>query len=178
MVGDPAPPARAARIAFFAAAALLAFLALDGGGYDVIPRQSVAFGIWVVIAIGFATGVLPRANLGRLVLVPAVAVAALAAWMVLSFGWTASDERTMAELARVLGYAGIAILALASLNRDTFRAAAAGLSVAALGIAGSRSRAGSPRAPSRPRPRWPRSSAPTASTSRSTTGTRSAPGGR
>ena len=55
--------------------------------------------------------------------------------MVLSFGWTASDGRTMAELARVLGYAGIAVLALASLNRDTFRAAAAGLSLAALGIA-------------------------------------------
>ena len=122
-------------IAFFAAAALLAFLALDGAGYDLIVRQSVAFGIWVVIAVGFATGVLPRANLGRIALVPAIAVAALAAWMLLSFGWTASDGRTAAELARVLGYAGIAVLALASLNRDTFRAAAAGLSVAALGIA-------------------------------------------
>ena len=60
-------------IAFFAAAALLAFLALDGGGYDLIPRQSVAFGVWVLLAAGFATGVLPRAHLGRLVLVPALA---------------------------------------------------------------------------------------------------------
>ena len=121
-------------IALTAAAGLVGYLALDGGGYDVVVRQSVAFGVWIAVAIGFATGLLPRAQTGRIVLVPALAAAALAGWILLSFGWTPSDGRTMAELARLLAYAGFAVLALSALNRDTFRAAAAGLSVAALAI--------------------------------------------
>ena len=126
-------PARRA-IAFLAALALVAYLALDGGGYDILVRQTVAIVVWGVIAVGFAHGVLPRGSPGRLALVPLVAAAGLVLWMLLSFAWTASDERTMAEIARFLGYAGIAVLALTALNRHTFRAAAAGLSVAALGI--------------------------------------------
>ncbi len=122
-------------IAFAAAFALVVVLALEGGGYDIVVRQSVSVVIWGVIAVGFALGVLPRSSPGRILLVPAIAAAGLVLWMLLSFGWTASDERTAAELARFLGYAGIAVLALTALNRDTFRAAAAGLSVAALGIA-------------------------------------------
>lgn len=122
-------------IAFAAAAFLLVYVALDGGGYDIVVRQTVSVVIWGLVAVGFALGVLPRSVPIRVLLVPAVAVVALALWMLLSFGWTASDERTTAELARLLGYAGLGVLALMSLNRDTFRAAGAGLSVAALGIA-------------------------------------------
>jgi hypothetical protein len=58
----------------------------------------------------------------------------LTLWTLLSLTWTESDERTWAELSRLLGYAGFAVLAWASLNRYTFRAAAAGLSVAAFAI--------------------------------------------
>jgi hypothetical protein len=122
-------------IAFVASAGVLGYLALEGGGYDLVVRQTVALAIWGTIAVGFAFGVLPRSAPGRLALVPLLAAAGLLAWMMLSFAWSASDERTTAEIARFLCYAGIALLALTGLNRHTFVAAAAGVSVGAFTIA-------------------------------------------
>ena len=75
---------------------------------------------------------LPRARLDRTLIIPAAALAGLVAWTLLSLTWTESSERTWAELSRLLGYAGFAVLAWSALNRYTFRAAAAGLSVAAV----------------------------------------------
>ncbi len=123
-------------IAFGLAAGLLIFLALDGAAYDLEVRQAVGLAIWAAIAVGFAVGLLPRAQPRRILLVPLVGVAALIAWMLISLTWTSSAERTTAEISRVLAYTGLVTLAICGLNRQTFRAAAAGLSVAALGIAG------------------------------------------
>lgn len=123
-------------IAFCAAGVLVAYLGFEGAGYDVVVRQGVALAVWVAVAIGFAVGVLPRAELSRLALVPLIAVAGLLLWMLVSLGWTASDERTTEEIARVLGFAGMMTLALAGLNRYTAAAAAAGISVAAFLVIG------------------------------------------
>lgn len=78
---------------------------------------------------------LPRSRPSSSLLLPALALAALIGWTMLSLSWTESDESTFAELSRLLGYSGIVVGAWACLNRYTFRAAAAGLSMAALGIA-------------------------------------------
>ena len=43
-----------------AVAGLLSFLALNGGGYDIVVRQEAALVLWVAIALGLAFGVLPR----------------------------------------------------------------------------------------------------------------------
>lgn len=118
------------------AAAVVAVLALNGGGYDIVIRQQVALVIWCTIAVGFLLGILPRAAPDRSSLVPLVAAVALVGWMALSFLWTESDERTTAEIARLLGYLGLVSLALGGLNRYTFRAAAAGLSIVAVGVTG------------------------------------------
>jgi hypothetical protein len=114
---------------------LIGYLAFRGAGYDIVIRQEVAFVIWALIALGFAFDLLPRGHLDRAMLVPALAGAAFLGWMVLSLTWTESAERTVAEIARLLGYLGVMTLAVTSLNRHTFRAAAGGASVAALGIA-------------------------------------------
>jgi hypothetical protein len=121
-------------IAFAGAAALPTWLALHGGGFDLVDRQQTALVIWWAIAAGFAIGVLPRARLDRSLIVPGAALAGLVSWTMLSLTWTESDERTWTELSRLLGYAGFAVLAWAGLNRYTFRAAAAGLSAAAFAI--------------------------------------------
>ena len=121
-------------IAFAGAAALPTWLALHGGSYDLVIRQQTALFVWWVIAAGFAIGVLPRVRLDRSMLIPGVALAGLVLWTLLSLTWTESSERTWAELSRLLGYAGFAVLAWSALNRYTFRAAASGLSVSAVAV--------------------------------------------
>jgi len=105
-----------------------------GGGYDVVVSQQAALAIWWAIGLGFALGVLPRGRPVRGAFLPLVAVAGLVVWTGLSLSWTDSQERTLAELARVLGYAGVAVLALTALDRRTWRAAAAGLAVALVAV--------------------------------------------
>jgi hypothetical protein len=121
-------------IVFAIALALPVWLALEGGGFDVVVRQQGWLLIWWALALGFLSGWLPRSRPAVPLVWPAAAIAALVAWTLLSFGWTESDESTYAELSRVLGYAGFVIAAWVCLNRFTFRAAAAGISVAALAI--------------------------------------------
>jgi hypothetical protein len=121
--------------AFAAALAVVGFLALSGGGYDLVPRQELALVVLGALAAAAALGWLPRGRLDGALAVPVVAGCGLALWTALSFSWTDSEERTLAELARLLGYLGLAGLALAALTRETFRAAAAGLSVAAVAVA-------------------------------------------
>jgi len=121
-------------IAFAGAAAIPTWLALHGGGFDLVDRHETALVVWWVIAAGFAIGILPRARLDRSLVVPGAALAGLVCWTLLSLTWTESDERTWAELSRLLGYAGFAVLAWAAINRYTFRAAAAGLSAAAFAV--------------------------------------------
>jgi hypothetical protein len=121
-------------VAFLLAAFLTAYLALKGAGYDLVIRQQFFLIVWGLVAVGFAFGGLPRGYPDRAVAIPLAGLVGLVLWTALSFAWTDSDERTMAELARIVGYAGIVVLAFGGLNRHTFRAAAAGFSVAAAGI--------------------------------------------
>ncbi len=121
---------------FLAAGGVLAYLAFEGAGYDIVVRQAVALGAWAAVAAGLILGAFPRGHLSRWLLVPAGAALALVAWMLLSLGWTPSDERTVAEIARVLGYAGLMTLALLGLNKHTFKAAAAGVATAAFAVVG------------------------------------------
>ncbi len=79
---------------------------IRGGSYDLLPRQEIAVGIWWILAAGFAAGVLPRAK-PTLGLAPVAALLLLGAWTALSLIWTQSDERTVAEAARVVGFLGL-----------------------------------------------------------------------
>src|SRR5688572_15160163 len=64
-------------IAFAGAAAIPTWLALHGGGFDLVDRHETALVVWWVIAAGFAIGVLPRARLDRSLIVPGAALAGL-----------------------------------------------------------------------------------------------------
>jgi len=85
-----------------------------------------------VLGLGAALGLLPRVRLPRWSVVPLTAVGLLALWTALSLLWTESDERTVTELARVVGLGGIALLVLSLVDSRTWRAAAAGLGLAAV----------------------------------------------
>ena len=119
-------------LAFGVSAAALTYLGLADGGYDIVTRQGFFASVWAIVALGFAFGLLPRARLPRGARLAGAGAAALSGAIALSFSWTPSDERTLAELARLLGYAGVVTLAWSALGPRTWRAAAAGVLLAAL----------------------------------------------
>src|SRR6476646_3223920 len=64
-------------IAFAGAAALPTWLALHGGGFDLVIRQQTALVVWWVIAAGFALGALPRVRLDSSLILPGIALVGL-----------------------------------------------------------------------------------------------------
>ncbi|HEY2603743.1 MAG TPA: O-antigen ligase family protein [Thermoleophilaceae bacterium] len=112
----------------------MVYYGLRGGSYDIVPRQEEALAIWWILGLAFAFGLLPRSRPRAGVWVPFIALLLLALWTAISLNWTQSDERTLAELARFLHYAGLLLLIWALIDRTTWRAAAAGLVTGAVGI--------------------------------------------
>ena len=111
-------------VAFVVAAGIVLLYAFRGGSYDVVVRQEVGLGIWWVLALGFALGVLPRSPSPLFRLLPLAAIAALGLWIAIGLAWTESAERTMAELGRVVAYAGLILLPVAFISRGTWRVGA------------------------------------------------------
>jgi O-Antigen ligase len=119
-------------IGFATAFVLTLVLAFDGGGYDLVIRQQVGLTIWALIALGLAVGLLPRARLTPAAWTALGGFAAFAGLNLVALSWTESDERTTAELARVLQYGGLVTLAYLALNRYTWGGAAFGVAAAAV----------------------------------------------
>ena len=97
-------------IGFVVAAAAPFALAVQGGGYDIVAREFTSLAIWWLIALGMAFGLLPRARPPRSMRLPLAGLVVLVGWTAASLLWTSSAEDTFAELARILGYGGVAVL--------------------------------------------------------------------
>lgn len=91
---------------------LVAYLGIDGGGYDQLIHDQVGIAIWWVLLVGVLVGALPRVGPSKLALVALGLFAAFVSWTALSLIWTESAERTSTELALVLSYLGIFSLVL------------------------------------------------------------------
>jgi O-antigen ligase len=114
------------------ALALTLVLAFNGGGYDLVIRQEVGLAIWALIAFGLGVGILPRARLSPAAWVALAGFGALAVVTLISFSWTRSSGLATNELARVLQYSGVVVLAYLALNRYSWRGAAMGFATAAI----------------------------------------------
>lgn len=91
---------------------LVAYLGIDGGGYDALVYNQVGIAIWWVLLVGVLVAALPQLGLSKLALAAIGLLALFVVWTALSLIWTESAERTAVELARVLTYLGIFALAL------------------------------------------------------------------
>ncbi len=138
--GDALPSERPLRLtaaaAFVIAGGLATAYALQGGAYDTLVRQQAGLLVWLALAAGLATGVLPRSRPRRGAWVLIGGLASFVLVTALSLAWTESAERTIAEVARNLGYLGIVLLVLCSADRRTVPAACAGLVSAGVLVCG------------------------------------------
>jgi O-Antigen ligase len=121
-------------VGFVVAFGLTIFLALDGGGFDVVVRDEVGIVVWAAIAFGFVTGILPRGRLSSGAWIALGGLGVLTALTAVAHSWTQSDEATTLELARVVQYLGIVTVAYLALDRGTWHGAAAGFAGAAMVI--------------------------------------------
>ncbi len=104
------------------AAVLVLYLAVENGGFDAITRSEVGIAIWWIVLVGTASAALPLPWRSRAGIALIALLGAFAAWTALAFLWTESSERTATELARVLTYLGILVLALAAVGARGVRA--------------------------------------------------------
>jgi len=101
--------------------ALIVYLALKGGGYDIVVYSQVGIAAWWLILLGALIGVLPVARVHRMGWVALGVLAAFAVWTALGIGWSESAERSAAEVGRLAAYLGVFALALAVQGRDGLR---------------------------------------------------------
>lgn len=123
-----------AAAAWMLACAPVLYLGLRGGGYDAVVRGEVGIAIWWLLLVGALAGILPAVRPGRAALALVGAFALFTVWTGLGITWSASAERGVLELARVVTYLGILVLAVAALDARTARSALHGAAVACAAI--------------------------------------------
>ena len=101
--------------------ALVVYLALAGGGYDVVVRSEVGVALWWIVLLGALVGVLPVRPLGRAEQVGLALLLAFAAWTALGISWSDSSERSVEEVGRVLTFVGVLALSLSAQDREALR---------------------------------------------------------
>jgi hypothetical protein len=105
----PAPADLAAWLLGFT---LVAYLGLEGGGYDPLVYDQAGIAVWWIVLLGTVATALPRRAPGPLAWAALGLFAAFAGWTALSLGWTESQDKTFAEVARAASYLGIFVLAV------------------------------------------------------------------
>jgi len=99
------------------AGGLVLYLALDGGGYDLVVHSQVGIVVWWIVLIGAAWGVLPARRLTRAAWAALALFGAFVAWTALATTWSLSSERSLNDLSLVAGYLGVLALGV-GLHRD------------------------------------------------------------
>jgi hypothetical protein len=97
------------------------YLAVDGGGYDLVVRSQVAIVVWWIVLVGAAWGLLPAGRWTRTAWISLGLFAGFVAWTALAATWSMSSERSLEELSRVACYFGLLLLGI-TIHRDRERA--------------------------------------------------------
>lgn len=112
---------------------LVAYLGLNGGGFDPLIHDQVGVAVWWIVPATVLVGALPRKRPGSLAWSALGLLAALVAWTALSLGWTESPDGTWEDIAYVATYLGVFVLAVLSRGarsaRQTVGAVGAGIAL-------------------------------------------------
>lgn len=92
------------------AGGLVLYLALDGGGYDIVVHSQATEVVWWVVLVGAAWGLLPAGRPSRVALGVLALFGAFVAWTALASTWSLSSERSLSSLSLVAGYLGVLVL--------------------------------------------------------------------
>ena len=117
---------------FILALALSVYLALTGGGYDIVARSEIGLVVWWFLLLGILIGALPRAQVPRAAWIAVALLAGFLVWTWIGLSWTTSHERTLAQVCRLSTYLGVLLIGLCVVREHNVRALIAGL---ACGIA-------------------------------------------
>src|SRR5215469_15732435 len=82
------------------------YLALRGGGYDLVIRSAIGLVTWWIVLLGILVGVFPLGRLSRLAWIAVGLLGGFAIWTGIAAAWSESAEQTMAEFGRVVAYLG------------------------------------------------------------------------
>lgn len=93
-------------IALLSPVALLAGLAIAGGGFDLVERHVTAILAWAAVAVLLLTGYAGSARFGMPFRIIIGLIVVLLGLTFLSSGWSSSVYNTLVEAARLIAYAG------------------------------------------------------------------------
>jgi hypothetical protein len=114
--------------------AVIGYLALKGGGYDIVVRSQVGIGVWWIVLLGVAVGVLPQVRTSRAGAAAVGLLTAFAAFSALSALWSESPERAIGETARIVTLLGVLVLAVATVRAHHARPLVNGVFAAIVGV--------------------------------------------
>lgn len=115
---------------------LVVGLALQAGGYHLVPRSQVGIIAWWVILVGVSAGLLPLIRITRSGWIMLGLLAALAVWTGLAaLTWTESTERSVIEFSRAITMLGFLGALLFLQGKEGMRRSIAGLGAATAVIA-------------------------------------------
>jgi O-antigen ligase/polysaccharide polymerase Wzy-like membrane protein len=112
----------------------LVAIAVNGGTYALIPRCEAFVLIWWILTLSLTLGILPRARLTLPVTIAALGLLGLVAWTAASLLWTESDERTVIELTRVTGFAGVVLVVGWFVTAREWEVVSAGVALAGVAV--------------------------------------------
>lgn len=118
-----------------AVAVSLLALAYDNGAYAVTTRNGVSILVWWSLGLAAALGLLRRHRLSPPARLAAGALAALAAWTLVTAAWAPSVEEAVSDFNRAALYLGVLLVGVLVGRVAGPSAVAAGLAAGVLGVA-------------------------------------------
>src|SRR5437588_9722900 len=112
------------------------YLALSGGGYDIVARSEIGLVLWWVVLLGAIVGVFPRRPWHGRSWAAVVLLGGFLAWSWIAASWSQSEEQTLAETTRVATYLGVLVLGLSTSTRASARGLLLGLASAIALVSG------------------------------------------
>jgi O-Antigen ligase len=101
--------------------ALVLYLGLKGGGYDLIPRGEIGIAAWWLLAGGVLVGAFPLSRIEWPAWIGLGLLSALLLWTALGVSWSGSAERSLIEVGRVATYLAFFGLAVSLQRRGSLR---------------------------------------------------------